>query len=97
MAVLKKNGAYVPSRMADPFMLFRAERPAAATEVFPEVDVDLQTALHYLHGDALKLPEGTPLGMITITYKGQALGPAKNIGSRCNNLYPKANRIRMNI
>ncbi len=97
VAALRKNGEYIPSRMADPFLLFRAERPAASTEMFPPVEVDLQTALHYLHGDALRLPEGTPPGMVTICFKGQALGPAKNIGTRCNNLYPKANRIKMNI
>ena len=97
VAALRKHGEYVSSRMADPFLLFKAERPAAGVERFQEMDVDRETALHYLHGDALRLPEGSPLGMITITYKGQALGPAKNIGSRCNNLYPKANRIRMNI
>lgn len=97
VAALRKHGEYVPSRMADPFLLFKAERPAAGIEYYQEVDVDRETALRYLHGDALRLPEGSPLGMITITYKGQALGPAKNIGSRCNNLYPKANRIRMNI
>ena len=97
VAALRKNGNSEPVRMADPFLLFKAEKPAQKSESFPEVDIDLQTALHYLHGDALRLPEGTPMGMITITYKGQALGPAKNIGSRCNNLYPKANRIRMNI
>ena len=97
VAALRKHGEYVPSRMADPFLLFKAERPAAGVERFQEMDVDRETALRYLHGDALRLPEGSPLGMITITYKGQALGPAKNIGTRCNNLYPKANRIRMNI
>ena len=97
VAALRKNGSREPVRMADPFLLFKAEIPAQKAEAFPEVDVDLQTALHYLHGDALRLPEGSPMGMITITYKSQALGPAKNIGSRCNNLYPKANRIRMNI
>ena len=96
VAVLRKNGTS-ESSAANPFLLFKAEIPASAKEVFPQVDVDLPTALHYLHGDALRLPEGTPSGMITITYKGQALGPAKNIGSRCNNLYPKANRIRMSV
>ncbi len=97
VAALRKHGDYVPSRMADPFLLFKAERPSASVETYPLVEVDRETALHYLHGDALKLPEGAPLGMITICFKGQALGPAKNIGTRCNNLYPKANRIRMNI
>ena len=97
VAALRKNGEYSPSRMADPFLLFKAERPAAGIDLYPFVDVDLQTALRYLHGDALRLSEGSPIGLITITYKGQALGPAKNIGPRCNNLYPKANRIRMSI
>ena len=97
VAALRKDGEYVPSRMADPFLLFKAERPSASVETYPLVEVDRETALHYLHGDALKLPEGAPMGMVTICFKGQALGPAKNIGTRCNNLYPKANRIRMNI
>jgi hypothetical protein len=32
--------------------------------------------------------------MVTISYKGFALGPAKNIGNRANNLYPKPWRIK---
>lgn len=59
-------------------------------------EVDRQTALRYLHGDALNLP-GAPVGRITLTYLGHPLGPAKNIGSRCNNLYPKDRRIRMDV
>ena len=63
----------------------------------PLVDVDRETALKYLHGDAIVLPEGAPLGPVTIAYEGHALGPAKNLGKRCNNLYPKNKRIRMDI
>ena len=58
------------------------------------VDVDYATALKYLRGEALVLPADTPRGIVTITYQGQPLGPAKNIGNRANNLYPKAWRIK---
>ena len=58
------------------------------------VDVDYPEALKYLRGEALALPADTPKGIVTITYKGQPLGPAKNIGNRANNLYPKAWRIK---
>lgn len=63
----------------------------------PLVNVDRETALRYLHGDAVVLPEDAPLGPVTIGFQGQALGPGKNLGKRCNNLYPKAKRIKMDI
>ncbi|WP_233456501.1 MULTISPECIES: hypothetical protein [Prevotellaceae] len=58
------------------------------------VDVPYAEALKYLRGEALVLPPDTPRGIVTITYQGQPLGPAKNIGNRANNLYPKAWRIK---
>ncbi len=58
------------------------------------VDVDFATALKYLRGEALVLPPDTPRGIVTVTYQGQPLGPAKNIGNRANNLYPKPWRIK---
>ena len=58
------------------------------------VDVDYPEALKYLRGEAMVLPPDTPKGIVTITYKGQPLGPAKNIGNRANNLYPKPWRIK---
>lgn len=61
---------------------------------FPRVEVDYPEALRYLRGEALVLPPNTPKGLVTITYKGQPLGSAKNIGNRANNLYPKAWRIK---
>lgn len=60
------------------------------------VDVDRQTALRYLHRDALVLPQAAP-GYNVITYQGHPLGFVKNIGSRCNNLLPKGRRILMNV
>ena len=59
-----------------------------------EVDIDYPEALKYLRGEALVLPADTPRGIVNITYKGIVLGPAKNIGNRANNLYPKAWRIK---
>ena len=61
---------------------------------FPKVETDYQEALRYLRGEALVLPPETPRGIVTVTYKVVALGPAKNIGNRANNLYPKAWRIK---
>ena len=72
-------------------------RNTAGSPVAPLVNVDRLTALHYLHGDAIVLPEGAPIGPVTIGYEGHALGPGKNLGKRCNNLYPKNKRIRMDI
>ncbi len=63
---------------------------------FPSVDVDCQTALAFLHRDAITLKDA-PMGYITITYGGLPLGFVKNLGNRCNNLHPQSRRIRMNI
>jgi hypothetical protein len=58
------------------------------------VDLPYSEALKYLRGEAIVLPPNTPRGLVTVTYKGVALGPAKNIGNRANNLYPKPWRIK---
>lgn len=63
---------------------------------WPSVEVDKQTALHFLHRDTLSLPHA-PAGYIVLTYRGIPLGFVKNIGSRCNNLLPKGRRIMMDI
>ena len=60
------------------------------------VDVDRQTALRFLHRDALVLPQAAP-GYNAVTYRDHPLGFVKNIGSRCNNLLPKDRRILMNV
>ena len=61
---------------------------------FPTSDLSYPEALKYLRGEAIILPPDTPKGIVTVTYKGFALGPAKNIGNRANNLYPKPWRIK---
>lgn len=96
VAVLEKDGdgSVLPG---DVFTRFRAERPSAEESPYPLWNVDRSTALQYLHGDALRLPPEAPAGLLTIAYEGHPLGPGKNLGSRCNNLYPKDRRIRMDI
>ncbi len=63
--------------------------------LFPEVDVDKDTALAYLRREAIILSPDIPKGLVVVTYKGLPLGMVKNIGSRANNLYPKGWRILM--
>ena len=64
---------------------------------YPVVELPLQDSLRYLHRDALRLPEGTPQGLIIVAFRGHPLGLAKNLGSRCNNLLPKGRRILMDV
>ena len=70
------------------------EPPYHRTTVPPTIELSYHEALRYLRGEALVLPADTPRGIVTITYKGFPLGPAKNIGNRANNLYPKPWRIK---
>lgn len=60
----------------------------------PKIDVDTDTALRYLRRESIVLPSDSPLGMVMITFNGFPLGPAKNLGNRANNLYPKEWRIK---
>ena len=97
VAALRKHGEADGVRAGDPLKMFRAQMPGQAGDDGPIVNVDRQTALRYLHGDAVKLPEDAPVGPVTICYQSHPLGPAKNLGTRCNNLYPKGKRIRMQL
>ena len=63
---------------------------------YPCVEVDLKTALHFLHRDSLSLPDA-PRGYNVIMYQGHPLGFVKNLGNRCNNLHPLARRILKDI
>lgn len=65
-------------------------------EVFPEAELNLQSALAFLHKDTLMLPD-RERGFLTVTYGDLPLGFVKNLGNRCNNLHPQSRRIRMNI
>lgn len=63
---------------------------------YPEVEVDKQTALKFLHKDTIVLPDA-PKGYNVLTYRGLPIGFVKNLGARCNNLHPQSRRIRMDI
>ena len=63
---------------------------------FPAVDLDRETALSFLHRDAIVLP-GAPKGIVRVDWRGLPLGFVKNLGPRCNNLHPRDRRIRMDI
>ena len=65
-------------------------------DAFPHADVDRQTALAFLHRDAIMLKD-SPKGYVVIRYEGVPLGFVKNLGNRCNNLHPQSRRIRMDI
>ena len=95
-AALRKHGSTDGLRAADVFSLFKADLPVPPPDPYPTFDLDRETALRYLHGDAIVIPDA-PLGLLTLSYQGHPLGPGKNLGSRCNNLYPKDRRIRMDI
>lgn len=58
------------------------------------VEVDGETAITYLRRDNLVLPDA-PKGHVLVCHRGLPLGWVKNLGNRCNNLYPQEWRIRM--
>jgi len=60
------------------------------------VEVDLNTAILFLKKEAIFLPD-SKRGYLLVCYRGQTLGWLKNMGNRCNNLYPQEWRIRMKL
>lgn len=71
--------------------------PMLRDGAFPDVALDRQTALEYLHRDAIRLPEGTAAGFCTVSWRGIRLGFVKNLGARCNSLHPMHRRILMDV
>lgn len=61
---------------------------------FPEAELDLDTALNYLRRESITLSPDVPRGYVLLTFHHQPLGFVKNIGNRCNSLYPTEWRIR---
>ncbi|MDR1679663.1 MAG: rRNA cytosine-C5-methyltransferase [Prevotellaceae bacterium] len=74
--------------------------PALSTALdksqFVVAEVDTDTALRFLRTENIALPD-TATGIVLVSYKGLGLGWVKNLGNRCNSLYPNEWRIRMNI
>jgi NOL1/NOP2/fmu family ribosome biogenesis protein/23S rRNA U2552 (ribose-2'-O)-methylase RlmE/FtsJ len=62
-------------------------------QAFVCAELSLDQALAYLRNEALVI-NGVAQGMVLVTYEGVPLGFVKNVGNRCNNLYPKEWRIR---
>lgn len=62
-------------------------------EMFPMANLSLEMAQAYLRAEALILPD-QPMGTLLMTYDWVPLGFVKNVGNRCNNLYPNEWRIR---
>ncbi len=60
---------------------------------YPEVELSYEEAIAFLRKEAIVLADA-PRGFVLVTYKGLPLGWVKNIGNRCNNLYPEFWRIR---
>lgn len=71
--------------------------PCLRKDAFPTVEIDGRTAISYLSGDAITLPDGTPRGFVLLTNRQRPLGFVKNIGNRSNNLYPAPWRIKSKI
>ena len=63
-------------------------------KAFARYEVDMPTALDYLRRQTLILPADAPKGFVILTYRQHPLGFVKNLGNRCNNLYPQEWRIR---
>lgn len=83
----KKGRDYIPSQQL-------AMSTALNLNAFPSVEVNIDTALGYLRREAITLPDGTPRGIVLLTYGTLPLGWVKNLGNRANNLYPDPWRIR---
>lgn len=67
---------------------------ALAAEAYPSAEMDLEQALAYLRLQPVTIPDA-PRGFVLLRYKGVAQGFVKNLGNRCNNLFPAAWRLRM--
>lgn len=66
------------------------------TNSFQVVDVDWITAIQFLKREALFLPDASK-GYVLLQYNNVPLGWVKNIGNRCNNMYPSSWKVRMDI
>ncbi|MBR3743781.1 MAG: rRNA cytosine-C5-methyltransferase [Bacteroidales bacterium] len=63
-------------------------------QAFPFIELIRNQALQFLRCEALQIPDA-PKGFLTVTYEHLPLGFVKNLGTRANNLFPQAWRLRM--
>lgn len=66
----------------------------ALSSAFPRVEIARDSALAYLHREAITLSAEASRGYVLLTYRGLPLGFANNLGNRANNLYPNEWRLR---
>ena len=62
---------------------------------FPAIECTWEQAIQYLKKENIQL-EDAPKGIVLFCFNGIPLGFGKNLGNRCNNLYPSEWHIRMN-
>ena len=105
IAVFRKPGEWTPSYKSRPNIKTAKSIKKELPEIdeilrvdfdgasLPSVELPYQEALSYLRRESIEPPPNTPKGHIIVKYKELNLGPAKNIGTRLNNLYPKNWRI----
>ena len=67
---------------------------ALSSDRYPTAELTYRQAIDYLRRESLQLPDGTPRGIVLVTYRNVPLGFVKNLGSRANNLYPQEWRIK---
>ncbi len=67
---------------------------ALKKEAYPIAEINLETSLNYLRHEAIVLPPDVENGYVLLCYEGHPLGFVKNLGNRCNSLYPQEWRIR---
>jgi 16S rRNA C967 or C1407 C5-methylase (RsmB/RsmF family)/NOL1/NOP2/fmu family ribosome biogenesis protein len=65
-------------------------------QIFPQVEIDKNHALKFLHKDNVCYPT-VNTGYNLVCHNNNALGWIKNIGNRINNLYPHEWRILMDL
>lgn len=103
MAVIRKAGEWKAQKklsldklppMLHQMDLVRLDAMDGSKAPAPTVDVDYDTAIAYLRREAVTLPQDATRGIVTLTYRGAAIGQAKNLGNRANNMYPKEWRIK---
>lgn len=63
-------------------------------KAFPDISLNYSDAIKFLRGESIPTTVYAPRGWVTVSYRNLPLGFANNVGSRLNNSYPPAWRIR---
>lgn len=63
-------------------------------KAFPDISLNYSDAIKFLRGESIPTTVYAPRGWVTVSYRNLPLGFANNVGSRLNNSFPPAWRIR---